>query len=178
MIFFLSGIVGGFVVGYARGGSLRNLGHTRIRAPWLLYVAVAVQLLANIPRDPDSWVALVLLVASFAMVAGFAAANWGFVGMPVVAAGALLNFIVIVANNGMPVSADALREIGVSTGIELRGKHFVDFGTSRLRVLSDWLVWPLGIKTAISIGDILIVVGLGLVLQDLMARKAPARAES
>jgi hypothetical protein len=172
----LGTVILGIAIGYARGGSIAGLSHARLRGLWLIYLALILQLAANLPPEDQRTVAFVLLAASFAAVLTFALANITRMGMPFVAAGAMLNFIVIAANRGMPVSAEALTAIGDDPGsITFRGKHFVDYGSAHLRFLSDIIAWKIRPRI-VSIGDLILWGGIALLIQDLMrsARPAPA----
>lgn len=160
----------GIAIGYARRGSLAELGRARFRHPWLLGVALAMQLAANTPDRRA--VAVGLILGSFGFIALFALANRGAPGMSVIAIGAALNFIVIAANGGMPVSADALRSSGEDPStLVLRGKHFVDHGQASLRFLSDVIAWPLR-PAIVSIGDLVLWSGITVLLQGLMQPRA------
>lgn len=172
--FFLLGIA----IGLARGGSLMNVGDARFRYAPLLLGALGLQLGANLPGEDRAWLALAMVLGSFALVAGFAWTNRDLVGMPLIALGAALNLIVIAANGGMPVSAEAIAAVGEDpSSLALRGKHIVDHGDATLRFLGDVIVWRLR-PAVISIGDLILWGGIALVLQDLMVharRRAPER---
>jgi len=171
----LGTVILGIAVGYARGGSIAGLGRARLRGLWLIYAALILQLSANLPSEDQRTLAFMLLAASFAAVLVFALGNIKRMGMPVVAAGAMMNFIVIAANRGMPVSAEALTAIGDDPGsITLRGKHFVDYGTAHLRFLSDIIAWSIRPRI-VSIGDLILWGGIALLIQDLMRSAQHAR---
>src|SRR3990172_8215477 len=53
-----------------------------------------------------------VLAISYGLLLAFAAANLGIKGVPLILAGLTMNAVVIVANGGTPVSADALRSSG------------------------------------------------------------------
>lgn len=165
----------GIAIGYARGGRLNELGNARLRHAWLLAIALGMQLAANTPDQ--RWVAVGLILGSFAMIGVFALVNRSALGMGVIALGAAMNFAVIAANGGMPVSAEALRAAGEDPGaLILRGKHFVDHGQATLRFLSDVIAWPLR-PAIVSIGDLVLWSGITLLLQDLMQPRAQAEPE-
>ena len=161
----------GAAIGLARGGSFRNVSVDPMRALPLLYLALVLQLTANFPGPDLEWLAFAMLLGSYALLFAFAGLNLGLMGMWLVGLGALLNVIVIAANGGMPVSATALAATGFSPDEALRGKHFVDFGSARLRFLSDMIAWRLTPRI-VSVGDLLVYGGLALLMVDLMKPRA------
>ncbi len=170
--FFLLGIA----LGFLRGGSLANLTRAHLHHAWLLFLALGLQLGANLPSARLAELAFTMLVASFAAVLGFAFANRHAVGMPFIALGAALNLIVIAANHGMPVSAEAIAAVGEDpSDVALRGKHFVDDGDASLRFLSDIIAWRLR-PAVVSVGDLILWGGISLLIQDLMRIRPRERA--
>jgi hypothetical protein len=160
----------GIVIGYARGGRIGELGRARLHHAWLLVVALVMQLVANEPEQ--DWLALALVLGSFGVIGVFAAINRRAFGMPLVALGAAMNFIVIAANGGMPVSAEAIRAVGDDpASLVLRGKHFVDHGQAHLRFLSDTIAWPLR-PAIVSVGDLVLWSGISLLVAGLMQPRA------
>lgn len=162
----------GLGIGFARGGSLRNLSRARLRWIPAAFVALALQVGAEfVPRDASE-AAFGLIVGSYGVLFAWAGFNWRLRGMALIALGALLNFTVILANGGMPVSAEAAARAGYhgaeAHAILLRGKHFLDAtGDVRLRLLSD--VIPLWRAPAVaSVGDLVLWAGLIVLIQQLM----------
>jgi hypothetical protein len=87
---------------------------------------------------------------------------------------------VILANQGMPISASAAARAGyageTAQNLVVRGKHFISTGDdARLLFLGD--VIPLGGGPAVaSIGDLIIWAGMILLIQDLMRGPRGRRA--
>ncbi len=168
MIGLILAIAVGVIVGFIRGGSLKTLGDADLRAVWVVFAGVILQLGSTAAeRGADlRWLALALVLASFACVFTFAALNFSLPGMTLIALGALSNLVVISANSGMPVSREALDRAGLGSG-DLRGAHHVLTDASRLRFLAD--VIPISVTAnVISVGDMLIWAGLLLLIQQLM----------
>ena len=160
-------VVAGVAIGLARGGSLRNLTAARLQWPWMIILAVALQLTGQfIPRASSS-LAYGLVVGSYVVVFVFAGKNWRLPGMAFVAIGAAMNYIVILLNRGMPISAAAAARVGFAGAkaerLVLRGKHFINVsGHAHLSALGD--VIPLWRQpTVASVGDLVICAGLVLV---------------
>jgi hypothetical protein len=158
-----------FALAAAAGADLRRLATVRLRASWLILVALGLQLVVfALPvRVPllSSHVTAVH-VASYALLVLFATVNVRRPGLPLAALGLALNALVICANGGrMPVrlsaweatgySTRSLREHGVYNNNVLggHGTHLSFLGD--VFPLPSWLPFA----SAFSIGDVLLVVG-------------------
>jgi hypothetical protein len=105
-------------------------------------------------------------------------ANRRVVGMPVLALGATLNLIAIVANNGvMPASRSALRTAGrLTTSTDFVNSAAV--AHPRLLFLGDILAVPHWVPLAnvYSIGDVCIAIGVAIAIHGLAgSRLVPRR---
>src|SRR5919198_4165331 len=119
MIGLVIAVLVGIIVGLVRGGSLKTLGDAKLAAVWIVFAGVVLQLASTAADRSDmKWLALGLVLASFACVFTFAAINFRLPGMTLIAIGALCNFVVISANSGMPVSLDALQRAGLGNPFE------------------------------------------------------------
>lgn len=170
----------GLAVGIARGGSFSNLGRTDLRGVPLVFGGVAFQVCSTIAERAGtaSWLPLGLVLASFALTFGFAALNWRLPGVTLIALGALMNFVVISANGGMPVSVDALERAGLGNpfvdGAVTKGAHHALTDDSRLTFLAD--VIPIKVTAnVVSVGDVVIWAGLLLLVQQLMVGRPGKR---
>ncbi|HEX9774261.1 MAG TPA: DUF5317 domain-containing protein [Actinomycetota bacterium] len=172
-------IVAGLLIGYARGGRIRNINSSRVRWLPVAWSAALLQIAAQFL--PRSWsvAAFAFIVASYFVLFAFAGKNFRVTGMAFVALGAALNFAVILANQGMPVSQDAAVRAGIPADqthqLVVRGKHFITTDDDvLLRPLSD--IIPFRHPHVVSIGDLVIWAGLILLIQDLMVSRAHTRA--
>ncbi len=161
------------VIGLARGGKLGNLADASITAWWLLPAGLAMQVAANLLPRPDAGVsgwAVGLLLGSYVPLLVVAALNRRSPGMWLAAVGILMNFSVIAANQGMPVSVEAAVLAGAeSTNLDLDAKHRILDTDSLLPFLAD--VIPLrALRQVISLGDVFLAVGLGQFLEAEMRR--------
>lgn len=172
MLAFLAVIAIGSSIGFARGGSFRAVEGARLRLLPLVFGALGLQVIAQVVPQRTSMLAYGLVIASYAALFAFAGANWRIPGMAFVAIGAAMNYVVILANQGMPITAEAAARAGftgeAAARLVLRGKHFIAAaGESRLTFLGD--IIPLWRQPAVaSAGDLVIWSGLALVLQSLM----------
>ncbi|MFZ0015386.1 MAG: DUF5317 domain-containing protein [Acidimicrobiia bacterium] len=159
-----------------RGGRLVNLGDIELRAWWLLFLALGLQFATRfIPDGEMAWVGVAMVLLSFALLMIMVVLNRSKPGMWIAGLGVLMNFIVIAANGGMPVLAGAAE---VASGFtvadpDLSGtfKHVPLDATSHLTFFAD--VIPLrfaGVGEVISLGDILLALGLGVFLEHELRR--------
>ena len=162
----------GFVFAWAMGADLRRLAELHLRASWLVFIALAFQLVAFV-RISGIGVRGSLEVpfhlASYAILILFAAANARVRGFGLATLGLLSNAIVIVANGGrMPVPLRAWESTGGRAGEILGAGHYnnnvVATGTTHLRFLADVFPLPHGLPLAntFSIGDLLLLAGATL----------------
>jgi len=192
MIGLVVAVALGLLIGLLRGGSFKNLSAAELRAVPVVFIGVILQLGSAFAERADlHWLPLALVLASFACVFVFAAMNFSLPGMTLIAIGALCNLVVISANNGMPVSRDALERAGLGDpfagpGATLKGAHHALTDGTHLRFLAD--VIPISVTAnVVSVGDIVIWAGLLLLVAQLMvgpkgkrrkgATKVSARSE-
>jgi hypothetical protein len=179
MLAFAVVVVLGYMIGRARGGRLEHVTGARLSLLPLVWLAFGLQAGAQFVPDRASMVAYGMVVASYAGLFAFAGANWRVAGMILIALGAAMNYAVILANQGMPISAEAAAKAGVSGDLArlvIRGKHFIVTDSApRLEFLSD--IIPLWRQPSVaSVGDLVLWAGIMLVVQALMrppARRAP-----
>jgi hypothetical protein len=176
-VFILYGLVAGLVAGFALGGRLESLATVRFRLGGLALVALGIQLalfspLADALSDD---VARLVYVVSTALVGVVVLANLRLTGVPLIAVGAALNLLAIVANGGtMPASPEALAAVGLGVGGNTNSVVVADPALGPLTdvfAMPDWL--PLA--NVFSIGDVLIGVGLAIAVAAAM-RRAPRPA--
>jgi hypothetical protein len=168
----------GSLIGFARGGSFHNIARAHLNLLWLVWAAALLQIAAQFVPSRYSVVAYGLVVVSYAVLFSFAGANWRVPGMLFIALGAALNYLVILVNQGMPISAAAAARAGFTgpaASLVLRGKHFVSVGgDASLMPLGD--VIPLWRQPAVaSVGDLIIWAGLILLMQELMRHRGRRR---
>jgi Family of unknown function (DUF5317) len=150
-------------LGLVLGGSLGRLAETRLRAPWLFLAAIGLQVVAfpvaGLPWRTHETVASVLWIASYGLLVAAAALNWRIPGVPVVAAGMLLNLAAILVNRGtMPVSSEAMHDAGRTAVTQANSTALTD--PSLPWLIDRWAApeW-LPLANVYSIGDIVIAFG-------------------
>jgi len=133
--------------------------------------------------DNGHWVWLGTLLLMAAMLARNTLARYGWRQAPWLVAllGTLLNIVVIVVNGGyMPVDSAALAASGATAELAERPRYRRDVAISdatRLPLLADVLVGPAWLPRGgvISIGDVLLVGGLGWWLMQVALTTPRAR---
>lgn len=180
MILLLA-IVVAVLIGFLRGGSLRNLGLVQFRWAWLALLAVGTQLLLIRLGPALTEPARVLFPLTHLAIILVAWLNRDLAGMYLLAAGVALNLLVMVANGGfMPIAPEALVQAGMAESTEavtLYTRRLASKGLvlpreeTALWWLSDIIALRFPISTVISFGDVLIAVGLFLFVQKTMLRQ-------
>jgi hypothetical protein len=157
------------------GGRLGRLLDLQLRWGWAALSALALQIIiTTLAPGGSTGLHELLHIASYALAGACIIANRRITGLRILALGAALNSLAIIANAGiMPASARAMRLAGLAPS-----DHFANSASvahPRLLALGDVIPipgpWPLG--NVISIGDILIIAGLLTVLHRA-SRDAPS----
>jgi hypothetical protein len=160
----------------ATGASLRRLAEVRIRRVWLLWAALADQIMI-ISVLPDSHPTLLAVahVASYLAAGLCLIANRKVAGVWLLGVGGVLNGVVIALNGGtLPASAAALRAAGRSQGTG----HFENSAAlpnPKLSVLGDIFATPSWLPghSVFSIGDLAIWLGIVVFLWRTCRSRAP-----
>lgn len=176
----LFGVIAGIALALFRGGSLKKLGEVHIRWAWIVLVALIIQIILVYVLPDRTGVARVLFPLTHAAILVVAWVNRDLEWMWLVAAGVLLNFIVIVANGGyMPVTPQALAQAGlierpeaVDSGAWMPGTKDIVLSKDQTLLwwFSDIVVLP-PIQRIVSIGDILITTGVFLFVHQVMLQR-------
>jgi hypothetical protein len=180
-VFVLYGLLAGLVLGKATGGRARHLLGVQLAWPWL----AAGGLLLQVGLFSSPVTAVVgdagppLYVVSIIAVLAFVLRNAGSLSVSIIAVGALSNLAAILANGGyMPVSAAALQALGRVAPVTYSNSRVVLHPA--LEPLTDFIALPRGMPFAnvISVGDVLIAVGLAAAVAHLMKDRREVDNES
>jgi hypothetical protein len=163
MVLALAVLVG-LGLGRLLGGRVSALASIPIRAPWLFYAAIAVQIVGYpsgiLPWSIGESVATGLWLLSYALLIAAVVVNARLSGAAIVGLGMLSNLAAVVSNGGhMPARASALR----AAGVLYRGVHNNSAIASHPNL--PWLIdrWPvpafIPMGNVYSVGDLLIAVG-------------------
>lgn len=176
------GIVISLIVGFIRRGSLRGLATLKFKWGWIFPLLLVLEIFVFIFESKLSFIGkysnaffIVVYIVGLAFVwmnrkehKGF---SWIFVGV-------FLNFLVMIVNGGrMPVSAHAAKVLDPyyieTLKTSLYGKHELLTSSTHLKFLGDIipLTKPYPKEQVISIGDVVMNIGMYFFIQDLMLKK-------
>ena len=147
MVLYLGTIVLAALVVVVTRGSFRRLGQIELRWLWLLFVALAIQVVlefVTFPKARIDDVGFGLLMLSFALIVTFCILNVRTSGFLIIAVGVGLNMLVIGLNQGMPTKDEVHVRNGreVHVPIERTVKHRPQESDDKLVFLSDQLTVP------------------------------------
>lgn len=170
-MFIAVAIVAGVLIGLLRGGRFENLGEATFRLWPLLILGVVVQGIAAFSTEG----AVALILGSYALLLLFTALNLQHAGMGVVFVGIALNVLVIGANGGMPVRAEAIVAAGIVDHDEVDSltfgaKRHLETPDDRLTLLGDTIPVPVA-QEVLSFGDLAMSVGVATVLAGLLRKR-------
>jgi hypothetical protein len=185
MRLFVPIIVLAVLLGYALGGRLRRLEQLPLRWWWFVLAGLAVQFLP-LPEGEtgrDLLVRTGVLAISYGLLLLFAFANVRLPGMWLIALGLACNALVIVANGGMPVGEEALRDSGQTDLLEAiveqgADKHHLLDDGDVLTFLADVIAVPSPVGQVISIGDVFVYLGLLWLIVWAMRERSPTTSRS
>jgi hypothetical protein len=149
-------------------GGAGQLAHLRIRGTRLLIIAACFQLAPQFLAPTSEFVQSTGWATSLALVAACLIRNARLAGVPLITTGLLANVLVIVANGGMPVSADVAARAGISAArLNLAADPLREplTGTTNLPALGD--VVPVAFPwqpQVVSPGDVLVASGVALMI--------------
>ncbi|MCF2529933.1 DUF5317 family protein [Yinghuangia soli] len=151
------------------GGRVSGLSRLPVRhLPWL-GGAFALQLLGALISAPA--LHQLALLASAGLAVRFAAGNLHIAGIPLAAAGLLLNALVIAVNGGMPLSEHAAARAGVPLDRPGEAGRIAAGPDTVLDAFGESVPVPLPLRPEVdSPGDLMVAAGVGLLVVDGMLR--------
>ncbi len=172
------------VIGKIRGGRFSNIASGEIRGWYFIGASFlvefgAVYLASKGVKLVVDGIAFIHFL-SYALLFFGLFMNFDKYAFWIIAAGVLLNFIVIMANGGqMPISTDALKAAGLYKNLTDIGQgrivtHTLMNTSTKLRFLGDVLSLPKCYPRpkVYSIGDIIMAIGIFIYIQQLMLGKS------
>lgn len=173
-MFILYALAIGVVLGLLLGGRVAGLAELRIRWAWLAVAGLAAQVVLFTPLGgwiPEGAVPPAY-IASTAAVLLVVLRNIRVPGFAVIALGAGLNLLAILANGGyMPADPDALATAGLEPGSGATNSVVTD--NAVLYPLTDIFALPsfMPFANVFSIGDVIIGVGIVVAIVVAMRRR-------
>jgi hypothetical protein len=176
------GIIISLIVGFLRKGNLRALSHLKLKWGWVFPVLLLTQIFVftfqnDIPFLGQASDSIYIVVYIVGLV--FLFMNRHHKGFNLIWIGVFLNFIVMVVNGGrMPVSveASAVLDPGYIQALKdgLYGKHAILTEATKLGFLGDIIPLsdPYPRTQIISIGDVIMNIGIFFFIQNLMVKSS------
>jgi hypothetical protein len=186
------GILLGLIVGLVRGGFLQGLSglsRMKLRAGWIFPILLVLQILVYIGQGKSEWLynaSGYIFMSVYAAGIIFLWINRGQVGFKILMSGVFMNFVVMLANGGkMPVSREmvAISDPAALPMLEqgISGtKHIMMTESSRFPLLGDVIpiTSPYPLPQVISVGDIVMNVGIFLFLVHLLSSQSKENPSS
>jgi len=174
-------------VGKVRGGKFRNLENVTLKYWYLFIIGFLLEFGSNYFGAKKSGVMyefinnyfLYIHSLSYILIGIGLVFNFDKKPMIIFFIGHVLNFIVIVTNNGqMPVSGEGLEKLGLLKNLEMLQTNSVFSHTllnesTRFKFLADviQIPRPYPLPKMISLGDVFLLVGIFLLIQQGMINK-------
>lgn len=153
------------VVGWLRGGKLRNLTEIRVKLWWLLPGGFLILAASGFVPAGYHELAVALVLGSYLPLLLFVWLNRDAAGIWIAGVGILMNFTVILLNGGMPVLEQAAMIAGETGELILDAKHVILNEQTHLPFLADIIPLP---SAVLSLGDVFLAIGVGVFLEDQM----------
>jgi hypothetical protein len=180
-MFLLPVVVIGVLAGFALGGRLGRLADVRLRAPWLFYLAIALQILAFpslvMPWQAAEGIATALSVGSYVCLVSVFLLNVRLRGLAIAGAGMLLNLAAILTNGGhMPALPSAMRDAGLLfSGVH--NNSVAEASPNLAWFVDRWAAPPwVPFGNVYSVGDVLIAIGVVVTVAAAMGARLPRAA--
>ncbi|ALC88812.1 hypothetical protein AM500_02605 [Bacillus sp. FJAT-18017] len=177
------GIIISFIVGLLRKGNLKGLAELKLKYGWIFPLLLLVQIIVfvfqnKIPFLGQASPYIYMLVYVLGLL--FLFLNRHHTGFIAIFIGVFLNFLVMAVNGGrMPVSMEATAAVLDPAFVDvmknsLYAKHMILDESTRLAFLGDIipLTNPYPRDQVISIGDVIMNVGIFLFIQHLMVNNS------
>lgn len=182
---FIEPSVLSIIIAKFKGGKFKNLENVEIKGFYLIALSALLQLSLSLLKRINPQLAeniisnylIYIILISYILLIIVAILNIKKVYMKLFLIGILLNFLVIMANNGkMPVSLDGFKGIYTESQLPQREfdiKHTNVNKDTKLRLLADIILIdrPYPLPKILSIGDLFIMGGVFFFFHSEMLRK-------
>lgn len=166
----IAGIILAFLFGWARGGSLRKLADLPVRQVYLLIFPLLMEFVHSQLLLRAEWMTPLLsfgmTILQYLLIFLFVLLNSHLWQVLVYGVGSAMNFFVITANAGaMPITDKVLNLGGSSAKFAAlaEGKYYtyeIIKESTRIPFLGDVILIPGILPQCVSIGDIILMIGL------------------
>jgi len=173
---FFEVIILAIIIGYLLKGRLKNIDIMNIKAVYLVLIGFlikfAIVMSVQHALIARGIIAYILYLIQYSLLLIFVIINRKNKYILIMGIGFLLNAVPIFANGGaMPVSTSAAQSIGLTKEVWTEGLYRAIDGTTKLNFLGDIIPYKLVRAYVISIGDIILAIGLFLFIVIGMKKK-------
>lgn len=173
---FVEVIVFAVIIGYLLKGRLKNIDILGLKALYLALIGLIIKFTIIISIQHGlltrGLLTYILYSIQYLLLLIFVILNRKNKYILIMGIGFLLNVIPIFTNGGaMPVSAAAAKSLGFNKEIYMQGLYRAIDGTTKFNFLGDIIPYKLGKAYVISIGDIILAIGLFLYIVTGMKKK-------
>lgn len=180
-VLVIDGILLSIIVGLIRGGNFKGIAHLQLKFGWIFPLLLVLQIVVYVSQNRVEWIGNIsnyffILIYIVGML--FLWINRKHEGFTILLLGVFLNFLVMAINGGrMPVSVEAasILDPNYLQALEqnLASKHTILTSSTYLPFLADIIPLqpPYPREQVISIGDIVMNVGIFIFIQKLMQKE-------
>ena len=173
---FIQAIIVAIIIGYILRGSLKNFELVELKGLYAVTLSFTLQfiviMLIRKGMLHNGTLTLVLHLIMYILLFYFIYLNRKYKFLVLMGVGFLLNAIPIFLNGGsMPVSHEAVVKLGANMNVTKMGLYNFINSNTRVWFLGDIFPYKAIIKVVMSIGDIIIVIGLMLFIITGMKNK-------
>lgn len=173
------------LIAFFRGGKLNNLTYVRIKGIGFMIFgqmiySISIRYIANTNNEISRFLFsnfTIIIIISFGLILCGLYKNKNISGIKMSMIGIALNLIPTIANGGrMPVSKNALLKLNMIDQLKIMQEdivitHTLITNSTKFKFLSDTIPVKYFLPKVISIGDIVLSIGIFLMIQKFMTSK-------
>jgi hypothetical protein len=162
---FILAIIIGIIVGYLVKGNVKNIDASKINAIYLVYIAIMIEAIIKFLMKNNylslGIITLVVDLIMYGLLILFIYFNRNVKSILIIGLGFILNAVPIFSNGGaMPVGREALNAMGFTGDVTSHGLYTLVGSETRFALLGDIIFLKYPRPNAISIGDIVLAIGI------------------
>jgi hypothetical protein len=173
---FIEAIIFAVIIGYVIKGKLKNIDILSVKALYLVLTGFVIKFAIIISIQHGlmtrGLLTYILYSIQYSLLLIFVILNRKNKYILIMGIGFLLNALPIFINGGaMPVNAVTAKSLGFTKEVCIEGLYRAIDSTTKLNFLGDTIPYKLGRAYVISIGDIVLAIGLFLFIVTGMKKK-------
>lgn len=182
---FIEIVIISVLIAFLRGGKFNNITYVRIKGIGFMIFgqviySISIRYIANTNNEISRLLFsnfTIIIIISFGLILYGLYKNKNISGVKISMLGIVLNLIPIIANDGrMPVSQNALVKLNMIDQLKILQEdivitHTLITNSTKFKFLSDIIPVKYFLPKVISIGDIVLTIGIFLMIQKFMTSK-------